>query len=49
MPSWALFQKNFILRRLRAAVFAEIIKIVSAFTNTISKDPKKDKRIRNYA
>ena len=40
---------SFILRRRRVAVFAEIIKIVTMFTKTIWKDPKKVKRIRNYA
>ena len=30
------------------AIFTDIIKIVTMFTNTIFEDPKKSERIRNY-
>ena len=42
-----LFQKTFILRRPRVAIFAGIIKIVTMFIKTIFKEPKKVKRIGN--
>ena len=44
----AFFQKNLILRRLRVAIFAGIIKIVTLFIKTTHKDSRKIKRIRNY-
>ena len=40
---------NVNLRRPRVAVFADIIKIVTMFIKTISKDSKNVKRIKNYA
>ena len=42
-----LFQTTFILRKLKVATFAEIIKIVTIFTKKILKDSKKVKRIRS--
>ena len=39
---------NVNLRRPRVAVFADIIKIVTMFIKTISKDSKNVKRIKNY-
>ena len=43
-----IFQNTFILRRLRLANFANIIKIATLFNKTIFKDRKKVKKIRNY-
>ena len=43
-----LFPKTFILRRSRVIIFADIIKTVTMFIKTIIKDPRKNKRIRNY-
>ena len=54
MTSWAeivnipLFHDTFILRRPRAASFAEIIKVAITFNKTTLKDSKKVKRIKNY-
>ena len=48
MTSLPLFQNTFILRRLRAAIFADIIKIVTTFFKTIFKDLKKVKKKQNY-
>ena len=42
------FQKAFILRRSRVAIFADIIKIVTMFIKKILKDSRKVRRIRNY-
>ena len=42
-----LFQTTFILRKLKVATFAEIIKILTIFTKKILKDSKKVKRIRS--
>ena len=41
MTSQPLFQNNFILRRPRAADFANIIKIATAFFEETFKDSKK--------
>ena len=49
MTSWTLFQNNFILRRARAANFADIIKNFTMFMKTTFKDLKKFKQSRNYA
>ena len=49
MTSWTLFQNNFILRRARAANFADIIKNFTMFIKTTFKDLKKFKQSRNYA
>ena len=40
--------KIFILRRSRAAIFTDIIKIVIMFVKVILKDSKKVMIIRNY-
>ena len=40
--------KFFILRRPRAAIFADIIQIAAMFIKIIFKDSKKVKRKRNY-
>ena len=48
MTPQLFFQKNLILRRLRVAIFAGIIKIVTLFIKTTHKDSRKIKRIRNY-
>ena len=48
MTSYSIFQKTLILRRSGAAIFADIIKIVTMFIETIFKDSIKVKRIRNY-
>ena len=48
VTSLPLFQNTFILRRLRAAIFADIIKIVTIFFKTIFKDLKKVKKKKNY-
>ena len=48
MKSQPFFQNTFISRRPGVAIFADIIKIVSIFIKTISKDSMKFKRIRNY-
>ena len=42
------FQQTFILRRLVATIFADIIKIVTMFIKTILKDSIQVRRIRNY-
>ena len=42
------FQNILILRRPGVAIFADIIKIVTTFIKTITKDSRKVKRIRNY-
>ena len=42
------FQNILILRRPGVAIFADIIKIVTMFIKTITKDSRKVKRIRNY-
>ena len=44
----ALLQNSFNLRRSSVAIFADIIKTVTIFTNIILKDSKKTERIRNY-
>ena len=49
MMSLLFFQETLILRRFRVAIFADIIKIITMFFKTIIKDPRKVKRIRNYA
>ena len=41
-------QNNFILRRPRVAIFADIIRIVTMFIKKIFKDSIKVKRIGNY-
>ena len=48
MTSLPLFQNILILRRPGVVVFADIIKIVTMFIKTITKDSRKVKRIRNY-
>ena len=48
MTSKPLFQSTLILRRPGVDIFADIIKIVSMFIKTITKDSRKVKRIRNY-
>ena len=48
MTSQPLFQNTFHLRRPRVAFFANIIKIVTVFIETIFKGSKKVKWIRNY-
>ena len=48
MTSYSIFQKTLILRRSGGAIFADIIKIVTMFIETIFKDSIKVKRIRNY-
>ena len=48
MTSQPLFQNTFVLRRLRVAIFADIIKIVTMFFKTIFKVSRIIKRIRNY-
>ena len=42
------FISKYPLRRLGVVVFADIIKIVTIFIKTITKDSRKVKRIRNY-
>ena len=49
MTSYLLFQNNFIMRRSRVVIFAEIMKIVTISIKKIFQDSKKVKRIRNYA
>ena len=44
----SFFQKIFILRRPRVAIFADIIKILTTFIKTILKDSRKVRRIRSY-
>ena len=46
--SYPLFQNTLILRRPGVVIFADIIKIVTMFIKTITKDSRKVKRIRNY-
>ena len=41
MTSQPLFQNNFILRRPRAAIFTDLIKIVNIFIKKIFQDSKK--------
>ena len=48
MTSWPLFQNILIFRRPGVDIFADIIKIVTMFIETITKDSRKVKRIRNY-
>ena len=55
MASWAeiltsepLLQKSFILRKLRVANVADIIKISTMFLKKSFKDSNKVKRLRNY-
>ena len=48
MRSKPFFQNIFILKRPRAAIFADIIKIITIIIKTIFKDSKKIKRIRHY-
>ena len=48
MTSKPLFQNTLILRRPGVVIFADIIKIVTMFIKTITKDSRKVKRIRNY-
>ena len=43
-----IISKHLILRRPGVVIFADIIKIVTMFIKTITKDSKKVKRIRNY-
>ena len=40
MMSWPLFQNAYILRKPRATISAEMIKILSMFIKTIFKDSK---------
>ena len=42
------FQNILILRRPGVAIFADIIKIVTMFITTITKDSRKVRRITNY-
>ena len=42
------FQNTLILRSSRIAIFADIVQIITMFTKTIFKDPRKVKGIRNY-
>ena len=48
MTSEPLFQNTLILRRPGVVILADIIKIVTMFIKTITKDSRKVKRIRNY-
>ena len=48
MTSQPLFQNTFILRRPGVVIFADIIKVVTMFIKTITKDSRTVKRIRNY-
>ena len=41
-------KKIFILRRPEVAIFADIIKILTAFIKTILKDSRKLRRIRSF-
>ena len=43
-----LFRNTLILRRPGVAIFADIIKILTMFIKTATKDLRKVKRIRNY-
>ena len=47
MTSYPLFQNGVHLRRLRVAIFADIIKIVTMLIKTIIKDSRNVKIIRN--
>ena len=42
------FQNTLTLRKSGAAIFADIVKIVTIFIKTIIQDLRKVKRIRNY-
>ena len=44
----SFFEDTFISRRSRVAIFADIIKIVTMFSNNIFLDSKKVNRIINY-
>ena len=48
MTSQPLFQNTLTLRRPGVVIFADIIKILTMFIKTITKDSRKVKRIRNY-
>ena len=48
MTSETLFQNNFILRKPRIAIFADIVKIVIIFIKTILRDSENVKRNKNY-
>ena len=48
MTSYSLFQNIIILKRPGVVIFADIIKVVTMFIRTITKDSRKVKRIRNY-
>ena len=48
MTSYPLFQNTVILRRPGIAIFADIIKIVTFFIETILKDSRKVKGIKNF-
>ena len=48
MKSSPLLQSTLILRRLGVVIFADIIKLVTMFIKTITKDSRKAKRIRSY-
>ena len=48
MTSKAFFPKNFVLRRPRVAIFADIIKIVTISITTALKDSRIVRRITNY-
>ena len=43
-----IISKNLMLRRPGVVIFADIIKIITMFIKTITKDSRKVKRIRNY-
>ena len=43
-----LFQNNFILRRSGVAIFTDIINVLTFLIETIFKDSRKVKRIRNF-
>ena len=48
MTSWPFFQNTLILRKPGVAVFADIIKIVTIFIETVIQDSRKVKRIISY-
>ena len=43
-----IIQNTLILRRPGVGILADIIKIITTFIKTITKDSRKVKRIRNY-
>ena len=46
MTSLTLFQNALTLRKAGVVIFADIIKIVTMFTKTITKDSRKEKNCR---